>query len=254
VQESDVTATLSDLERKLKELERELEAVGRGGESDTEPAQAGESAAGAAPPPPPPPPPPGATPLAASWHGTGGEQGEAAPPPPEAVPVTPPAPPWQPVETPEPAAPAPPPPPPALQHQLDELVAFRDRLVRSTNELVDELSRLLNDLGADVAEAPAPPDPASTVLSGHVVVEAEPFGDLASLAAFEQALAHAQGVASVNVRALDSGHATLDVQLTEPVALAAQLRSTLAAPFEVREVQDGWLVLEVLPGGGAPPA
>jgi hypothetical protein len=263
--ESDVNATLSELERRLKELERELETVGRGGELDADPAQggwtpapdlAGDDAPAA-------PPPAGATPFTASWHGTGG----APPPPPPSpyngappVPVTPPPAPWPPAEqAPPPPAPPPPPhdaawpsapataappawsPPPTsgLHRQLDELLAFRDRLVRTTDDLVSELSRVLTELGVD---AP-PPDPAATVMTGRVVVEVAPFGDLATLAAFEQAITRVHGVSGVHVRALDSGHATIDVQLSGPVALGAALRATAPVAFSVTEARDGRLTL-----------
>lgn len=241
--ESDVNATLSELERKLKELERELETVGRGGETDSEPAQAGWDA--------PPEPPAGA--FTASWHGTAGAAGAAAPPPPPPpgfngappIPVTPPPAPWPP----QPGgaqAPPPPPPPvappqsPGLHAQLDELLAFRDRLVATTDDLVAELSRVLTDLGVD---APAPHDPADTVLHGPVVLEAGPFPDLSTLAQFEQALMRVPGVAGVHVRTLDAGRATTDVHLASPVALGAALRATAPVAFAVTHAGDGRLVL-----------
>jgi hypothetical protein len=244
--ESDVTTTLSELERKLKELERELETVGRGGELDSDPAQDGWT-----PVPDPPatvsPPPSGATPLTASWHGTADAD---APPPPPAfngvapVPVTPPATPWPQAAAPPAYAPPPPPPPPApaagLHRQLDELLAFRDRLVQTTDDLVSELSRVLTELGVGAA-----PDPADTLLSGDVTVDAAPFGDLATLAAFEQALQRVSGVAGVYVRALDAGRATIDVRLSGPVALAAALRATAPVPFAVTDVRDGRLTLAI---------
>jgi hypothetical protein len=254
--ESDVTTTLGELERKLKELERELETVGRGGELDSDPAQGGwtpvpdppqEHAAGPSP----------ATPLTAMWHGTADAD---APPTPPAfngvapVPVTPPAAPWPPAAAPPAYAPppahaaapayAPPPPPPTppagLHRQLDELLAFRDRLVHTTDDLVSELSRVLTELGVGVA-----PDPADTLLSGDVTVEAAPFGDLATLAAFEQALQRVPGVAGVYVRALDAGRAAIDVRLSGPVALAAALRATAPLPFAVTDVRDGRLTLAI---------
>jgi hypothetical protein len=246
--ESDVTTTLSELERKLKELERELETVGRGGELDSDPAQGGWTPV---PDPPREDPPTGAgagpgaaTPFTAVWHGTAGA---AAPPPPaspfngvQPVPVTPPAVPW-----PQAAPPAYAPPPPAtpapssgLHRQVDELLAFRDRLVRTTDDLVSELSRVLTELGVSAA-----PDPADTLLSGDVTVEAAPFGDLATLAAFEQALQRVPGVAGVYVRALDAGRAAIDVRLSGPVALAAALRATAPLPFAVTDVRDGRLTL-----------
>jgi hypothetical protein len=252
--ESDVTTTLSELERKLKELERELETVGRGGETDVDPAQGGWE------PPPEPaaaPPPPGATPFTAAWHGTAGA---AAPPPPQAsvfngappVPVASPPAPWPPAAAAAPQAayapalpaPAYAPPPPAptlgLHRQLDELLAFRDRLVRTTDDLVTELSRVLTELGVGAA-----PDPADTLLSGDVVVDAAPFGDLATLAAFEQALQRVPGVVAVYVRALDAGRATIDVRLAGPVALAAGLRATAPLAFVVTDVRDGRLALAI---------
>ncbi|HEY6761291.1 MAG TPA: hypothetical protein VI318_17465 [Baekduia sp.] len=240
--ESDVNATLSELERKLKELERELETVGRTGELDSDPAQAGWT-------PPPEEPPPGATPFTAAWHGTGG--GAATPGPPPAspfngappIPVTPPPAPW-PAHGAQ-AAPAPPPPAPqptGLHRQLDELLAFRDRLVATTDDLVAELSRVLTELGV---EAPPPHDPADTVLTGAVVVDAAPFGDLATLAAFEQALMRVPGVNGVHVRSLDNGRAAIDVSLAGPVALGAALRATAPVTFAVIHAGDGHLALTI---------
>jgi hypothetical protein len=232
--ESDVTTTLSELERKLKELERELESVGRGGELDSDPAQGGWT------PVPDPPPEHAPAPFAAVWHGTAGAD---APPPPAAfngvppVPVTPPAAAW-PQAAPPPPAPTPAAPAAGLHRQVDELLAFRDRLVRTTDDLVSELSRVLTDLGVGVA-----PDPADTLLSGDVTVEAAPFGDLATLAAFEQALQRVPGVVGVYVRALDAGRAAIDVRLSGPVALAAALRATAPLPFAVTDVRDGRLTL-----------
>jgi hypothetical protein len=231
--ESDVNATLSELERKLKELERELETVGRGGEADTEPAQAGWDA---------PPEPPAGT-FTASWHGTAGA---TPPPPPPAfngappIPVTPPPAPWPPAVGDAAPAPAPAAPQPGLHAQLDELLAFRDRLVATTDDLVAELSRVLTELGVD---APPPHDPADTVMHGPVVVEAGPFPDLSTLAQFEQALMRVPGVAGVHVRTLDAGRATTDVHLASPVALGAALRATAPVAFAVTHAGEGRLVL-----------
>jgi hypothetical protein len=249
--EPDVASTLTELERKLKELERELEAVGRNGEADTEPAQAGWTPPGepaAAPVPDPGPPPPGATPFTAVWHG-----GEQAPPPPPPMPGA--APPAEPAaDTPPPPAPHTPPPPAAhtppppaaaepLDDQLDELTRFRERLVDAATRLVGELSGILEELGV---EPPAPAAPADPVFTGRVVVEAAPFADLASLSAFEQALARTAGVAGASVRRLDAGRATIDVELERPTALTAELRATAAASFTVVEAGDEHLVLELV--------
>jgi hypothetical protein len=260
--ESDVNTTLSELERKLKELERELESVGRGGELDSEPAQAGWNGApepveapplrGPAPPPfapapPVAPPPPGATPLTAVWHGGATPPGPPPEPPPgtgEPVRVAPPPAPHAFVQHAAPPPVAPPPPaPPGLHEQLDELIAFRDRLVRSTDDLVAELSRVLTELGVAAPAPPPPPDPANTPLAGDVTLHAATFADLATLAGLEQALRATPGVADVYVRALDQGHATLDVRLATPTALGAALRATWPIPFQVTAAGDGHLAI-----------
>jgi hypothetical protein len=242
--ESDVTTTLSELERKLKELERELESVGRGGELDLEPAQAGWTPA-PEPPVAPSPPPTGATPLTAVWHGgatppTGGPP--AAPLGAEPVRVAPPPPPQVVVQAhaapPPPPAPEPVPEPP-LHQQLDELIAFRDRLVRTTDELVGELSRVLDELGV----AAPPPDPAQVPLSGDVIVEATSSADLATLASLEQSLRTVGGVAHAQVRSLDGGVARIDVRLTAPLPLGAALRAVWPVPFHVTGAGDGRLTI-----------
>jgi len=227
--EDDVTTTLNELERKLKELERELESVGRSGETDAEGPPPAPADIDAAADPLPPIAPGAADPVAipapvapwdavAAWHGT-------APPAPDG----------------EPPAPS------SLQRQLDELVAFRDHLVASTNALVDELSRVLDQLGTELAESEPEPDPADTVLGGHVTVAAGPFGDLATLTAFEQALQAVPGVERADVRTLDAGHALIEVDLREPVALGAELRRTVAVPFAVTAAGEGHLALMLNP-------
>jgi hypothetical protein len=50
----------------------------------------------------------------------------------------------------------------------------------------------------------------------EVVVEAEPFGDLAALEAFRRAVAAAPGARDVYLRSFDSGRAVLEVRLGAP--------------------------------------
>ena len=254
--ESDVNTTLSELERKLKELERELETVGRGGELDSEPAQAGWTA----------PPEPSAG-AAAAGPGTAavragaagrpaasgrdaadrGLHGSAAPGPPpvpagEPVRVTPPAP--HAFVQPAPASPPAPVarrPRRACTSSSTSCSPSATASSRTTDDLVAELSRVLTELGVAAPAPPPPPDPADTPLSGDVVVEAAPFADLATLAGLEQALRASPGVADVHVRTLDQGRAILDVRLAGALALGAALRATWPVPFRVAAVADGHL-------------
>jgi hypothetical protein len=210
--ESDVTQTLSELERKLKELERELENVGRGGETDAEPAQAGWSTTPAAPPAPPPgapAPPAGVTPFTAQWHGSGPPQGAAPPPPPPPPPAYNGAP---------PAVPVPPPTATVFGQQA-------------------------------TPAPPPPPGPDETLFAGPVTIEAGHFGDLATLAAFEQAIARTHGVAEVAVRALDAGRATIDLTLAEPVPLGLALRQTSPVPFSLTVAGERLVHLTIVPAG-----
>jgi hypothetical protein len=258
--ESDVASTLSELERKLKELERELETVGRGGETDAEPAQSWTPPPAApASPEAPAPPPAGVTPFTASWHGSGQPHAQAAVAPPPPPPPPPPAYNGAPASVPVPrppvwAAAAPPPPAPGagLHRQLDELLAFRERLVRSTNDLVAELSRVLTDLGVDVSTPGPPATPDDLIFDGRITVEAGPFADLGTLAAFEQAIAHTAGVEAVAVRALDAGRATIDLQLGGPVALGRGLRQTASVGFTITAADEGLVHMSIAAGGGPP--
>jgi len=251
--ESDVAQTLTELERKLKELERELETVGREADAEPDPEPApGPSAQDVPAPPPAADGAPAAVPLdppAQEWYGAGASwsgTGFAVQPVPEPEPepashVVPPPPPGV---TPTPA--------PGLHHQLDELLAFRERLVESTNELVAELSRVLSDLGIEVAP-PEPPGPEALPFSGALVLEAGPFPDLATLAAFEQAVAQTPGVAEVAVRGLDRSTATFDVVLGETIPLGGALLAASPVPLTITAAEPGHLALALSPAGGPSP-
>jgi hypothetical protein len=213
----DVSETLSELERKLKELEYELEAVGRGSEQ----------------------PPAPTTPSV--WPGH---------PDPEPWSPGPPVASWSGAET--PPAPLPPASP------LDEVLRLREQLLRTADELVAQVERIVRGAApAAPAYAPAPsaytapapppppPDPAATILAGRVTLDAGPFSDVATLGAFEQALQRTAGVLDVYVRALDAGRATIDVELSGPVALGTELRRTSPVAFQVLDVGQGRLELSI---------
>lgn len=237
--EPDVAGSLTELERKLKELEQELEAVGRGAQPvvpHSVPPAAGEAGLS----------------YTAQWRGqdtpppAAGGSGPSAPPSIAAAPE-----------------------PPATGRvavQLDELRRLREQLARAADELVAEVTRVVQALGADAtapavdpepaptayplhAAPPAPPvDPAATILAGRVTIEAAPFDDIAMLGSFEQALARTAGVLEVYVRALDRGRATVEVELSGPVALGAELRRTSPVAFRVVDVGQGRIEL-ALDGG-----
>ena len=218
--ETDVTGSLAELERKLKELERELEAAGNLPEPSAS-SPAGSALDG----------------RVVAWHGRQ-------------------APPSTPVAPAPPAAsdrPASAPPPSAADREaakagaraeLEELMRLRERLTRTADELVAEAARVVGILAADgVGGGREAHDPAQTLLSGRVTVEVAPFPDVATLGAFERALQGAGGVLDARVRTFADGHATFEVELSGPTALASELRRSWTAPLRVVEVGPGRLEL-----------
>jgi hypothetical protein len=244
----DVESSLADMDRKLRELQKELAMVSR----EPQPPPAAEPA---------PEPEPEPEPLA------------AAPTPP------PPAPP------PEAAAPDPPDPPDAptaplaaesqaeaivaearaeaarivdeaaarvaaIGRQIDELQRLRDEVQRSARALVEEYERALR---YEAAPEPAPPEHAAAParaagdpeFEDRVVVNAGPFTDIATLGAFEQALARLPQAEDVFVHGFEGNRALIEVKLAAPVALLDEMRRALPFGFGVVEVEEGRITIDV---------
>jgi len=185
------------------------------------------------------------------------------PPPAQGLPEgPPPMPPYRP--------PVPPPePPPAtaggLQDQLNELLRFRDQLTEAATKLVEDYSRILEQLSratADVPEAPPPTTPAaghatfpvppptipsteSTLFSGPVTIAAGPFEDITALAQFEQALRAVPHAESVSVRKLKDQRAVVDLELAADVPLVFELRRASERTFDVDHAEPGRLELTI---------
>lgn len=184
---------------------------------------------------------------------------------------------------PEPAAPPPPPPPPppasggGLQDQLEELLRFRDQLAEAAKSLVEDYSRVLEQITRAVGGAPAPEPPApapepppppttaaghvtfpvppptsqpteSTLYSGHVAVEAGPFADIATLAAFEEALRRVPHAEDVFVRSFEAHRAVLELRLATEVPLVFELRRASDQAFDVEHADAGRLTLTMHSG------
>jgi hypothetical protein len=186
----------------------------------------------------------------------------------------PPMPPYRSPAPQEPPAPPPPPPPPApasgLQDQLDELLRFRDQLSEAATKLVEDYSRILEQLSRVTGDAPVPPPaphptpaaghatfpvppPAttsseSTLFSGHVAIHAGPFEDIAALAQFEEALRAVPHAEQVSVRKLKDQRAVVDLQLGAEVPLVFELRRASDQTFDVDDVGEGRLDLTMHSG------
>jgi ribonuclease E len=114
-------------------------------------------------------------------------------------------------------------------------------------------------MGHPPAPAPAPspaiaqPPPAPSgadehrTFAGAVEVDAGPFGDIATLQAFEQALAGVDGAEDVYVKSFEGNRALIDVRLSNPVPLVRQLRERLSLPMITREARDDRVTVDVQP-------
>jgi len=221
----DVQSSLADMDRKLRELQRELAMVGRSPEEPAPP-----------PVPDPPQPPPAARVEAAA---EAGEQAEAivADARAEAAHIVDQA-----------AARV-----AAIGEQIDELQRLHDDLQRSARALVDEYERALRrgaeDGATPPAADPAPPPPAAgeRLFEGQIVVNAGPFTDIATLGDFEQALARLPQAEDVYVRGFEGNRALIDVKLAGPVALLDEMRSGLPFDFELVDVGQGRITIDVEP-------
>jgi len=121
----------------------------------------------------------------------------------------------------------------------DEVRRLRERLAGAIRELALDL---------DVDELPAtPPAPAPALFETEVELHAGPFDDLASLNAFEQALAMLPGVAEVYVRGLDAGRTTIDLTLHEPAPLLQLMEERLPFVLDVESQDAAHLSLTVQP-------
>ncbi|MFL5856624.1 MAG: hypothetical protein ACJ77L_07750, partial [Solirubrobacteraceae bacterium] len=144
-----------------------------------------------------------------------------------------------------------------------------DQLSEAATKLVEDYSRILEQLSRVTGDAPVPPPaphptpaaghatfpvppPAttsseSTMFSGDVTVEADPFADIASVAAFEEALRQVPHAEHVAVRSFAAERAVVEVRLAAEVPLVFELRRASDRAFDVEQAEAGRLVLTMHP-------
>jgi hypothetical protein len=172
-------------------------------------------------------------------------------------------------QPPPPEPPRPPPPPRGgLQDQLEELLRFRDQLAEAAKKLVEDYSRVLEQItratGGEPG-APPPPTPASghvtfpvpppaapsaesTLFSGQVTIDAGPFADIAALARFEEAVRQVALAEDVHVRSFDDERAVIDLRLAREAPLVFELRRASDLAFDVDHAEAGRLSLTIHAG------
>ena len=83
-----------------------------------------------------------------------------------------------------------------------------------------------------------------TQFAGHVELGGGPFyNDMRWLSEFEIRLGRIPNVTKASVRRVEAGHAVLDLELSAPVALLAELRTAVDSDFEIREISENRLAI-----------
>lgn len=101
--------------------------------------------------------------------------------------------------------------------------------------------------GAAPVTAGGDPAAAQQIYAGAMTIDAGPFGDIAGLSDFEQALARVPGVRDVYVRGFQGERAVIDVDFAAPTALVPELQRAGLAPFVVNGADATGLVITITP-------
>ena len=139
----------------------------------------------------------------------------------------------------------------ALSERLEELTeapsGVRERLVDALTDAVERIGSEDADEVAvvaarnghrEVADAPS-------LFDGLIEVEIGPLSDFAQLVLFEDAAKSINATEGISVTRFSDGRATLEVSLTEPVALLRELEERCDLEFVVRDMREDRVVLDV---------
>lgn len=140
----------------------------------------------------------------------------------------------------------------ALNRQAEQLMALRDGLRRSARELLDRYAAALEQIESDAsgpswsstAAAPEPP----RGVTGPFTITAEPFQQVADLAAFTQALERIRGAGGITIHGFDGHRADIGVTFSVPVSLVRELRRVSPFRIEVTAERADGLELRLDPG------
>jgi hypothetical protein len=88
----------------------------------------------------------------------------------------------------------------------------------------------------------------STLFSGDITIEAEPFADIAELAAFEEAVRRVPSAEDVEVSKFKNHRAVVGLRLAADTPLVFELRRASDQTFDVEDAEAGRLVLAMHTG------
>ena len=142
----------------------------------------------------------------------------------------------------------------ALEKVADRLalrVVERERHIAGLTERLDsalELARGAEEQPREAEEKRAEPAEnggAGDVFDGLIEVEVGPLSDFDQLASFEDAANGIGAADGISVKRFAKGRATLEVNLTEPVALLTELEERAPFEFTVRDTRNDRVILDV---------
>jgi hypothetical protein len=129
-----------------------------------------------------------------------------------------------------------------LHTQVDDLLQLRDGLRSCAQELIEDYREALASPGSVDGDLDRHAAPA---LDGRVLLDAGPFGDLATLGTFEQALGRIPEVEDVYVRAFEGNRAHFELTLIGSAPLIELMRASLPHSFSVSEADGGRVAIEL---------
>lgn len=88
-------------------------------------------------------------------------------------------------------------------------------------------------------------DQAAGIFAGLIEVEVGPLSDFEQLASFEDAAIEIREARKISVKRFAEGRATLEMDLSEPVALLSELEERAPFEFTVRDTREDRVVLDV---------
>jgi len=150
----------------------------------------------------------------------------------------------------------------ALEQVADRLalrVVERERAIVKLTERLDPTLEQLRDAGdggepdevaagavaAEAADDGAGVDEAAGIFAGLIEVEVGPLSDFEQLASFEDAASGIGATEGITVKRFAQGRATLEMNLSEPVALLSELEDRAPFEFTVRDTREDRVVLDV---------
>jgi hypothetical protein len=121
----------------------------------------------------------------------------------------------------------------------------RERLLEALAEAIRRLG-VDEELGAgEGSNGHRPGAEAGDLFEGLVEVEVGPLSDFSQLVGFEDAASGIGAAREISVKRFTQGRATIEMNLGEPVALLRELEERAPFEFQVRDLREGRVVLDL---------